>query len=239
MTQLYDDLAGWWPLFSAPAEYAEEAALFHQVLGESCNPPPRTLLELGSGGGNNALHLKAHYALTLSDVAPHMLSVSRSLNPECEHIEGDMRTLRLGRTFDAVFVHDAIGYMTGEADLRAALLTAFVHCRPGGVALFVPDHVRETFAPGTDQGGEDGDGRSVRWLEWMCDADSSGSTYCVDYAILLREGSSTRVVHDRHTFGLFARADWLRLLREAGFDLSVRVVPDQWGRELLVAKRGL
>ena len=32
--------------------------------------------------------------------------MSRSINPECEHVQGDMRTLRLGREFDAVFVHD-------------------------------------------------------------------------------------------------------------------------------------
>ena len=47
-----------------------------------------------------------------------MLALSRALNPECEHLAGDMRTLRLGRVFDAVFVHDAVCYMTTRADLR-------------------------------------------------------------------------------------------------------------------------
>ena len=41
-----------------------------------------------------------------------MLELSRTLNPDCEHLEGDMRTLRLGRTFDAVLIHDAVMYMT-------------------------------------------------------------------------------------------------------------------------------
>ena len=71
-----------------------------------------TLLELGSGGGNNASHLKHRFECTLTDLSPEMLALSRTLNPECEHIEGDMRTLRLERTFDAVFVHDAIAYIT-------------------------------------------------------------------------------------------------------------------------------
>ena len=48
-----------------------------------------------------------------------MLALSATLNPECEHLEGDMRTLRLGRTFDVVFIHDAISYLTTEDDLRA------------------------------------------------------------------------------------------------------------------------
>ena len=235
--KFYDELAEWWPLVSSPAAYEAEAAFFHKVLIESCKPAPHTVLELGSGGGNNAFHLKAHYAMTLVDASPSMLAVSRPLNPGCEHLEGDMRTLRLGRTFDAVFVHDAIMYMTTEADLRAAMCTAYEHCREGGVALFVPDHVRESFVARTEHGGHDGDGRSLRYLEWTIDPDSSDTTYLVDFAILLRdESGQTRVVHDCHTEGLFARADWLRLLREVGFE--PRTMLDDWGRDLFVAKRG-
>ena len=42
--KLYDELAEWWPLFSAPADYAEEAAFFARVLSEACSPSPRTVL---------------------------------------------------------------------------------------------------------------------------------------------------------------------------------------------------
>ena len=146
--KLYEELAEWWPLFSAPEDYAEEAAYFARVLSEACDPPPRTVLELGSGGGNNALYLKSKFEMTLVDLSPQMLAVSRALNPECEHREGDMRTVNLGRTFDAVFIHDAISYMTSVEDLQAAIHTAYQHCRAGGVALFVPDCVRETFCRG-------------------------------------------------------------------------------------------
>jgi hypothetical protein len=41
-----------------------------------------------------------------------MLEISKSLNPDCEHIVSDMRALRLNRQFDVVFVHDAVEYMT-------------------------------------------------------------------------------------------------------------------------------
>ncbi|MBM3496947.1 MAG: class I SAM-dependent methyltransferase, partial [Armatimonadetes bacterium] len=96
------------------------------------------MLELGSGGGNNALHMKADFRMTLADISEAMQNVSRTINSACEHVIGDMRTLRLPRRFDAVFVHDAVSYMLTEDDLRAAMLTAFVHCEPGGPALFVP-----------------------------------------------------------------------------------------------------
>ena len=116
-----------------------------------------------------------------------MLALSRTLNPECEHLEGDMRTLRLGRTFDVVFIHDAISYLTTEDDLRAAIETAFVHVRPGGVVILTPDATTEIFKPKTDHGGHDGeDGRSLRYLEWTHAPEPGGSTYVTDYAIVAR-----------------------------------------------------
>lgn len=231
--KLYTNLAAWWPLLSTPDDYAEEAAFFHQVLSETGHSPLQTLLELGSGGGNNASHLKVHYQMTLVDQSPDMLTVSRTLNPECEHLVGDMRTIRLGRLFDIVFIHDAIMYMTTEADLHAAMATAFLHCRPGGVALFVPDDVRETFTSRTGHGGHDSAQRALRYLEWSYDPDEQDTTYVTDYVYMLREGTDRFwVEHDRHIEGLFARADWLRGLGETGFETSI--VVDPYERELFV-----
>ena len=155
-------------------------------------------------------------------MSPGMLAMSRALNPELEHHEGDMRTVRLGRQFDAVFVHDAICYMTTESDLRQAIETAFVHCKPGGVALFCPDYIRENFEAGTDHGGEDDGARGMRWLSWQWHRDPDDTTYLVDYAYLLRESDgSVHVEHDRHVEGLFPRDDWLRLFKDVGFTHKV------------------
>lgn len=220
--RLYSELAAWWPLMSPPADYVEEAGAYQRILLEACDPPTQTLLELGSGGGNNASHLKARFSMVLVDRSPGMLRVSRALNPECEHVEGDIRSVRLGREFDAVFVHDAVAYMTTEADLRRAMETAYAHCKAGGAALFAPDHVRENFRAGTGHGGCDGADRSLRFLEWTWDPDPADSSYVVDYAYLLREGDgSVRVEWDRHIEGLFAREDWLRLLADVGFKPQV------------------
>jgi SAM-dependent methyltransferase len=216
--KLYRELAGWWPVLSAPEDYATEAAEYRQILLAESAGPVRDVLELGSGGGNNASHLKYAFALTLVDRSPQMLAVSRALNPECEHVEGDMRTVRLGRTFDAVFVHDALAYLTSAEDLEDAFATAFLHCRPGAPALFVPDWVRETFRPGTESGGHDGPQRSMRYLEWRWDPDPTGETYVMDFAYLLREpDGSVRAEADRHVCGLFPEPTWLALLENAGF----------------------
>ena len=222
-TRMYTALASWWQLLSAPADYAEEAEYYRQAIVRASAMPPKTLLELGSGGGNNASHLKAHFRITLVDLSPEMLAVSRTLNPECEHVQGDMRSTRLGREFDAVFIHDAISYMNTEDDLSRAIETAFIHCRQGGVALFAPDYTREMFRPLTGHGGHDGEGRGMRYLEWVHDPDPADTSYTVDFAFLLREGDGIRCEYDRHTCGLFRQEDWLRLIGNAGF--SPKAIP--------------
>jgi SAM-dependent methyltransferase len=233
---MYSTLAGWFHLITAPSDYDEEAAYVLALLRERCERPPLEALELGSGGGNLASHLKGALRLTLTDLSTEMLAVSRELNPECEHRQGDMRTLRLGRDFDAVVVHDAIMYMTTEDDLRAALTTAYEHVRDGGVAVFQPDYVRETLRPETDHGGHDGHGRSLRYLEWTWDPDPHDTTFVTDYAYVLRDGDGVaQVVADRHVLGVFPREIWLRLLGEAGF--AAASVVDPWGREVFVGMR--
>lgn len=239
---MYTELAEWFHMITAPEDYAEEAVIYRRLLEETADGPVRTVLELGSGGGNNASHLKQWFELTLVDPAPGMLAVSRELNPECEHIQGDMRDVRLERQFDAVFVHDAIVYMTTEADLRAAFETAFVHTRPGGAALFVPDVTWEGFEDGTWHGGHDREGTALRYIEWRHDPDPTDSTYLMEFVYLLNDGAGpSRIVPDVHVCGLFSRRTWLRLLSEVGFEAFATPIEvedahtEQW--EAFVARR--
>jgi SAM-dependent methyltransferase len=226
--RMYADLAPWFHLLTHPSEYADEASHIARLIEAAADGPARTLLELGAGGGNNASHLKSRFSCTLTDVSAEMLELSRSLNPECEHVQGDMRTLRLGRRFDAVLAHDALMYMTTEADLASAIRTAAEHLRPGGVAVLVPDTTRDAFDALTSHGGHDGDdGRSLRYLEWWSDPDPDNSTYDVDFVVALREpGQPFRIVHDHHVCGVFSEATWRRLIRGAGLELVDVDVPD-------------
>ena len=171
-----------------------------------------------------------------------MLAVSAELNPECAHRQGDMRTIRLGRTFDAVFVHDAVDYMTTEADLGQVMATAFAHCRPGGVAVFVPDCLAETFTADTGCGGGDGDdGRGARFLQWSYDPDPRDTWTLTDYVYLLRDRSGpVQVVHETHRLGLFGRPVWLRLLAGAGFEaqaIKEETTEDRPPREFFLGRR--
>ncbi len=240
--RLYHEFASWWPLMSPPKDYAREADLFYDLFSRGSGPGPATVLELGSGGGHTASHLKRRSTLTLVDRSPEMLAVSQALNPECEHVEGDMRTVRLQRTFDAVLVHDAIVYAIDEIDLRQVLATAFEHCRPGGAAIFAPDFVTETFRANTQYGGEDGADRSMRYVEWTTDPDPLDTTYQVDFVYLFREGTGPiKVEQDVHVLGVFPRRDWHRLLDEVGFDPEIvsggNVELDTLGMEVFLGRK--
>jgi hypothetical protein len=222
--RLYGDLAPWWPLISPVEDYREEAAGFVRLL-RTAERPTTEILELGSGGGHCASYLASEFTMTLVDLASPMLAVSRELNPTCEHLQGDMRTIRLGRQFDAVFIHDAIDYLTTESHLRETMETARAHCRPGGVVVLAPDHTAETFESGSDHGGTDApDGRGARYLEWSWDPDPTDTCIQTEYVFVLRHAhGAVEIVSETHTTGLFSRKVWLRQLREVGFEARARV----------------
>lgn len=221
---MYSELASWFHLLTAPADYEEESGIYLRDLREACAFEPKTMLELGSGGGNNASHLKKHLEMTLTDLSPEMLALSKTLNPELEHIEADMRTLRLGRQFDLVFAHDAVSYLLTEDDVRAAIRTAWEHLRPGGVALFGPDDLAEHWAEAEDCGGHsDTSGKGMRYLEWAHRRGIESPRYYTDYAYLLREADGTvRVAKDRHTCAAHPRATWVAAFEDQGFTVEVK-----------------
>ncbi len=222
--KLYTELADWFHLLTAPDDYAEEADFYRQVILAWSDEFPRTMLELGSGGGNNASHLKEDFELTLVDISPQMLEISQRLNPTCEHIQGDFRTVRLDRLFDVVFIHDAIMYIRSESDLDSVIETAAVHCRKGGLVLIAPDHVKENFQPSTSHGGHDGEQRGIRYLDWTWDPNSGDTTYVSDMVYLMKAADgSLSVAYDRHVLGLFPRQTWIHLL--SGQGLEPQIIP--------------
>lgn len=219
---MYTELAGWFHLITAPADYGEEADFYWKAIVAAARRPVATMLELGSGGGNNASHLKHRVAMTLVDLSAAMVRLSEQINPECEHLVGDMRTVQLNQLFDAVFIHDAIDYMATEPDLRAAVANAAHHVRPGGVVLLAPDHVADTFRESISEGGHTDGVRSVHYRERTWDPDPGDSTYLADYTYRLSEpGQADRRVEDRHVLGLFPRFTWLDALESAGLEPEV------------------
>ncbi len=217
--QAYTNLASWWPVLSPPQDYDELAALLLGVMQAGLDRPLTSLLELGSASGHLGSHVPPQIELVLNDLRPEMLAVSETLCPGREHVCGDLRTLDLGRRFDAVLIHDVLMYLSAPEDIAAAIHTAKTHLNPGGVLLLVPDAVLETVQPGIAQGGGDApDGRSARFLEWHHPPDEHGA-FRVDFSFLLKEADgSVRQVHDVHQLQAHPAALYETLLSQAGFE---------------------
>lgn len=98
-----------------------------------------SVLDLGCGTGELALALAGGRTVAGVDPAPAMLDIARA-KPGAgavDFIEGDARTLRLGRRFDLVVLtgHAFQVFLTVE-DRRAALSTIAAHLAPGGRFIF-------------------------------------------------------------------------------------------------------
>lgn len=227
---LYGELVPFYHLLDPLDDHRDEGQAFGSVVADAV-PGAQSLLELGSGAGHGAYYIKEKFQrVTLLDLSPPMLSLSERLNPDCEHIRGDMRTARLDRTFDGCLIHDAIAYMTSTSDLLAAVTTAFFHLRPKGAALLVPDCVKESFKDSYEHhAGDDGE-RSLRCISWAHDPDPADEAQVTDFALLLREDGRVRAAHDRHVFGLFGIATWIATCETAGFSVDVisRPLPDAY-----------
>jgi len=222
---LYTDLAWLWPPWGdANAEYAHYCRHVTDLIRRHARRPVSTLLDIGCGGGKNALNLKREFHVTGVDLSSAMLARAMELNPECTFIQGDMRTLRLDSTFDAVLMDDAISYMRCLADLVAAIRTAHAHLTPGGVLVATPDVTTETFkqnrtiatpaVPGATPPGVE-----VVFVENAYDPDPTDEQWESTILYLIRDHGRLRIETDHWTLGIFNLDTWRRVLREAGFEV--------------------
>ncbi|MDX9706123.1 MAG: class I SAM-dependent methyltransferase [Azospira sp.] len=159
-----------------------------RIVNKPAGGPVTTLLDMGCGGGKNVLNLKRGFDVTGLDLSPTMLEQARALNPECAFVEGDMRSCRLGRTFDAVLMDDAISHMNSLPDFTAALRTAHAHLNTGGVLIVTPDVTPETFVQNnTTTTAATGDGVNVVFVENVYDPDPTDEHYETTILYLIRD----------------------------------------------------
>jgi len=224
--RLYSDLSWLWPIWGDPTvSYAKYCDHVVQLLQKHARRPIETLLNIACGGGKNTFNLKKHYRVTGVDISRPMLNLAEKLNPECEFLQGDMRSFSLGRTFDAILMDDGISYMGNRADLKAAILVAFQHLNPGGVMVAGPDNTTETFvqnytAVAPAMSNINYKNIEVVFIENYYDPDPTDEHYEGTMLYLIRENGELRVETDRHILGLFSIDTWRQIFQEVGFDID-------------------
>lgn len=120
--QLYDDM------FIGDSERVE---LIPQTISTYGPANAATLLDLGCGTGRDLADL-AHTAPRLTtigiDVQPTMIDHGRRTRPHLDLRVDDIRTVRLGSTFDVIIcLGNTLAYLHTEAELDAAFATFAVH----------------------------------------------------------------------------------------------------------------
>ncbi|HNY72461.1 MAG TPA: class I SAM-dependent methyltransferase [Syntrophales bacterium] len=218
---LYTDLAWLWPMWGdAATEYAHYCKHVTGLIRRHAKRPANTLLNIGCGGGKNVLNLKHEFNVTGLDVSSAMLEQAKALNPDCTFVQGDMRTCRLGRTFDAVMMDDAISHMNCRADFEAAFRTAYAHLNPGGVMIATPDVTIETFRQNrTTTTRATRDGLDVVFVENVYDPDPADDQYETTILYMIRDHGRLRIETEHWTMGIFSLDTWRQVLREAGFEV--------------------
>ena len=219
--RMYNDLNWTWPLISREENYVEAAeSIIKAVMGNS-GIDVKTALHIGCGGGGHDHTLKKSFELTGVDLSEEMLEHARKLNPDVTYYKGDMRSVRLGKRYDAVMIADSINYMLTEDDLGAAFKTAFEHLRPGGLFFTYAEYSVERFQQNmTWCSPHKKDDIDITLIQNNYDPDTSDTVFETTFVYLIRRNGRLEVETDVHCQGLFKQDVWMRLLRDAGFNVE-------------------
>ncbi len=175
---------------------------------------------MASGAGINDYTFKKHFQVTGVDISEGMLEVARKINPDVAYYYGDMRSVELGKQYDAVAVPDALGYMTTLEDVRKVIQTADRHLKPGGVLLAVVQLKEEFSENNYAYTGSKGDVEATMF-ENNYIPDPEGSIYEATLVYLVRKKGELEIYTDRHVGGLFKLELWMDLFEEFGFEVKV------------------
>lgn len=228
----YGDLAWTERLLADAQDYRREAEPLIELIRSAAPVAVQTLLHLGSGAGGHDQFFKQAFKVTGVDASPGMLALARETNPEVEYLEGDMRHVRLGRTFDAVAVPDSSDYLCTRQDIQRTLATAAAHLKSAGVLLLTTKPA-ETFCANNFAYSGERDGIHVTLLENNHVDPYRPESYQAVFVWLIRQDGQLRIHHETHQLGLFPRRVWEEAFERAGFEMDASMIDGHYERWLL------
>ncbi|WP_368860553.1 trans-aconitate 2-methyltransferase [Amycolatopsis magusensis] len=124
---LYDTL----PRDSTAAETCQRLIHDHGTAGGS-------VLDLGCGTARDLAALTGSPDRVGVDLQPQLIEHARQQHPGLDLRVGDLRTVRLGRTFDMILcLGNSLAYLHDNDDIRAAFTTFAAHAHPGTVLIII------------------------------------------------------------------------------------------------------
>lgn len=228
---VFDAYARYYDLFYSDKNYTEESEYVLSLLKNAGCTQPDRLLDLGCGTGGHARCFAAkgmdvvgidlsETSIANADKKAAAMTGTRSPTYHC----ADIRTFRLGKTFDAVVsLFHVMSYQISDSDIQSAFETARIHLNEGGIFVFDcwhgpgvltdPPVVRVRRYP-TESG------EVVRISEPEMDTDRNCVT--VHYQVLAPQilGEPPADIRENHCMRYFFPIEVCRFLTNAGFALE-------------------
>jgi SAM-dependent methyltransferase len=140
---VFKDYSEYYDLLYKDKDYANEASYIDRLIRRS-HPRASSILNLGCGTGTHDFLLAKHgYAVCGVDLSQDMINkanlkkVSLSSDPPVSFYCGDIRSIKLERTFDVVTsLFHVISYQVSNKDLRDVFSVISSHLNKGGLFVF-------------------------------------------------------------------------------------------------------
>lgn len=215
-------------------DYPAESDALHAIV-QDASRGARTLLDVACGTGAHLEILRRWYEVEGVDFSPEMLEVARARLPDIPLSVADMRTLDLGRKFDAVTcLFSAIGYVTDMAEMRSTIRRLANHVAPGGV-LIVDGWVRPEDWSDDYRGGPDVASDEKTMVVRLTVSRRSGSITEMDLHHLVRDADGIDHFVEHHRLALVPTAEYVAAFESAG--LRARVVSFMPSRDRVIGTK--
>lgn len=228
----YNELAWTENLLANPEECKKEVLFYITLLKQYSVIEINSLLHLGCGAGGHDTYFKQQFKVTGVDLSNGMLKIARGRHSELEYIEGDMKTIRLNRQFDAVIIPDSIDYMVSEDEVNQAVTTAELHLTKGGV-LLIAAKTKETFRNNNFAYTGEKDGVNVTLLENNFINTFKPNTYESAFMYLIREQGKLSIRTEHQLLGLFSEDTWEKVFKNAWLKLYKENLAGMYSKNLL------
>ncbi len=229
---VFNEYARYYDLLYRDKDYSGEADYIQRLI-RSYHAETATVLNLGCGSGRHDLYLADKgYAITGVDLSEEMLAIARNSttgNNSPDYLHGDVRSVRLDKSFDAVIsLFHVISYQQTNEDLKAAFITACCHLKPGGVFIFDCWYGPAvlTNRPAIRIKEMEDDSITVTRIA-QPDMHPNGNAVDVNYLVFIRDKQSGNVheIRETHRMRYLFLPEIQQLLTDSGFEL---LTSEEW-----------
>jgi len=137
--QVFQEYSKYYDLLYKDKDYKAESDYIDSLIKRHSYTTPHSIMNLGCGTGKHDMYMsKRNYEMTGVDMSSQMLEIARNSGiPNSDFIEGDIRTFRIDKKFDAILsLFHVMSYQSTEKDLYNALTTVKHHLKKGGLFIF-------------------------------------------------------------------------------------------------------